>query len=117
MADLASSVSGSSPGLYLLTSSPRTLSLNVGGHLLFQDPFHEELFEAVAESELRLAEALTEDVVVEPLEYVEVGRLRRPSGQASVCNALELAEEAVFPPTRREVSWFLARARGRFTAL
>ena len=96
---------------------PADLEPQRGAILLFQDPFHEELFEAVAESELRLAEALTEDVVVEPLEYVEVGDSGGPPSSAQCAYALELPEEAVFPPTRREVSWFLARARGRFTAL
>ena len=88
-----------------------------GAVLLVHDAFHEELFEAVAERELRLAKALTEELILEPLADLEVGDSGGSPSSAQCADAPELAEEAPFPVTWSAVPWFLARAPGLFTAL
>lgn len=88
-----------------------------GAVFLFQYPFHEEFFEAVAERELRLAKALTEELVLEPLADLEVGDSGGSPSSAQCAYAPELAEEAPSPVTWSAVPWFLARAPGLFPAL
>ena len=63
-----------------------------------------EFFKAFAESRLRLAQAPTGCLVVEPGDTT--------SG-AQCAYAQELPEAAVFPPARGEVSWLVARAHGQ----
>ena len=66
-----------------------------------------EFFKAFAESRLRLAQAPTGCLVVEP------GDTDGSTSGAQCAYAQELPEAAVFPPARGEVSWLVARAHGQ----